>query len=213
MLNLLRQLPALSCLLAFPVLAQDPASRSSADALRNWPQWRGPLANGIAPLAHPPVHWSETNNIRWKFPLPGKAHSSPIVFGDSVFLTAAVPVGESQKPVFDHAPGTHDNVPVTHRHQFVVFAVARRDGTILWKKSVREEFPHEGGHETGSLASNSPVTDGERLYAFFGSHGLYCLDRDRSILDKLRQRRSVAAAHRPDDHRAREAEVRDHGPT
>jgi outer membrane protein assembly factor BamB len=176
MLTLLRHLLFIACLAAFSALAEDGGGRASAEFLRQWPQWRGPLANGIAPLAHPPLNWSETNSIRWKIPLPGKGHSSPIVFGDTVFLTVAVPVGEAQKPVFDHAPGTHDNVPVTHLHQFTVFAVNRRDGRILWKKILREEFPHEGGHETGSLASNSPVTDGERLYACFGSRGLYCLD-------------------------------------
>jgi len=144
--------------------------------MRYWPQWRGPLANGVAPDANPPVEWSEQKNIRWKIALPGKGHSSPIVFGDSVFLTAAVPVGEALPPVHDSAPGVHDSVPVTHRHQFVVLAVSRRDGKVLWQKVLREEFPHEGGHVTGSLASNSPVTDGERLYVFLGSRGLHCLD-------------------------------------
>jgi outer membrane protein assembly factor BamB len=143
---------------------------------RYWPQWRGPLANGVAPNANPPVEWSEQKNIRWKIALPGKGHSSPIVFGDSVFLTASVPIGEALPPVHDSAPGVHDSVPVTHRHQFVVLAVSRRDGKILWKKVLREEFPHEGGHVTGSLASNSPVTDGEHLFVFLGSRGLYCLD-------------------------------------
>ena len=176
MLTPLRHLLVLGCLLALPALAADASGQASNEALRNWPQWRGPLANGVAPFANPPVHWSETNNIRWKNPLPGKAHSSPIVFGDSVFLLAAVPVGEAQKPVYDSAPGVHDSVPVTHRHQFVALAVSRRDGKIRWQKILREEWPHEGGHVTGSLASNSPVTDGERLYAFFGSRGLYCLD-------------------------------------
>lgn len=152
-------------------------------ALTNsWPQWRGPLANGIAPAAHPPTNWSETRNLRWKIPLPGKAHASPIVQGAHVYLTAAVPVGDAQKPVYDHAPGTHDNVPVTHRHQFVALAVNRADGQIVWRKVLREEFPHEGGHATGSLASNSPVTDGERLYVFFGSHGLFCLDLQGTVL-------------------------------
>ena len=165
MLNPLRYLPAIVYLLALSALGED-----------SWPQWRGPLATGVSPSANPPVHWSETKNIRWKIPLPGKGHSSPIVFGDAVFLTAAVPVGEPQEPVYDKAPGTHDNVGVTQRHQFVVLAVSRRDGKVLWKKVVREEFPHEGGHNTASLASNSPVTDGEHLYAFFGSRGLYCLD-------------------------------------
>lgn len=142
----------------------------------SWTQWRGPLATGVSPLANPPIRWSETNNIRWKIPLPGKGHSSPIVYGETIFLTAAIPVGSPQKPVFDNAPGTHDNVPVTHRHQFVVMAVSRADGRIQWRKVMKEEFPHEGGHETGSLASNSPITDGQHLYAFFGSRGLYCLD-------------------------------------
>ena len=149
---------------------------ADTNLLSEWPQWRGPLANGVAPFAQPPVRWSETQNVRWKIPLPGKGHSSPIITGSIVFLTAAVPVGDAQPPVYDHAPGTHDNVPVTHRHQFVVLAIHRGDGHVLWQKSLREEFPHEGGHETGSLASNSPVTDGERVYVFFGSRGLYCLD-------------------------------------
>src|SRR5262245_40953738 len=171
-----RVLLAIGCLSACSALGGEAGACAITPALNNWPQWRGPLANGVAPHANPPIHWSETNNVRWKIPLPGKGHSSPIVFGDLVFVTAAVPIGEAQKPVYDNAPGTHDNVPVTHRHQFVVLAVQRRDGKVLWIKPVREEFPHEGGHETGSLASNSPVTDGERVYAFFGSRGLYCLD-------------------------------------
>ena len=175
------RLATFMCLLAVPVLAGETGRAPRPETLRQWPQWRGPLANGVAPHANPPLRWSETNNVRWKIPLPGKAHSSPIVFGDAVFLTAAVPVGDAQKPVYDHAPGTHDNVAVTHRHQFVVLAVSRRDGKILWNKVVREEFPHEGGHNTGSLASNSPVTDGERVYAFFGSRGLYCLGTNGAV--------------------------------
>src|ERR1051325_9869445 len=100
--------------------------------LDNWPQWRGPLANGVAPRANPPIHWSETNNVRWKIGLPGKGHSSPIVFGDSVYVLAAMPVGDAQKPVYDDAPGVHDSVPVTHRHQFIALAVNRSDGKVGW---------------------------------------------------------------------------------
>jgi outer membrane protein assembly factor BamB len=148
---------------------------AAADPADSWPQWRGPLANGVAPQANPPIQWSETNNVRWKIPLPGKGHSSPIVCGDSVYILSAVAVGPAEKPVFDDAPGVHDSVPVTHRHEFVALAINRRDGKLSWRKVLREEWPHEGGHETGSLASNSPVTDGEHLYAFFGSRGLYCL--------------------------------------
>ena len=151
--------------------ASRPAGWDSA-----WPQWRGPLANGVAPRANPPIEWSETKNLRWKVALPGKGHSSPIVFGDRVYLTAAAPVGPAQPPVHDSAPGVHDSVPVTHTNQYVVMALSQRDGRVLWTRVVRQAWPHEGGHDTGSPASNSPTTDGEFLYAFFGSRGLYCLD-------------------------------------
>ncbi len=158
------------------------AENAPADLLRAWAQWRGPLASGVAPHAQPPVEWSEQKNVRWKIPLPGKGHSSPIVVGDRVYLTTAVPVGENLPPVYDTAPGAHDGVPVTQRHQFIVLAVDRRDGRTAWRKVVREELPHEGGHNTGSQASNSPTTDGQRIYAFFGSRGLYCLDLKGEVL-------------------------------
>lgn len=149
--------------------------------VNQWAAWRGPMANGVAPMANPPVEWSETKNVRWKIALPGKGHATPIVYGDKVFVTAAVPVGEALPAVHDDAPGVHDSVPVTHRHEFVLFALNRRDGKLLWKKVAKEEFPHEGGHTTGSLASNSPVTDGEHVYAFFGSRGLFCYDMDGNL--------------------------------
>ena len=147
----------------------------------DWPQWRGPLGAGVAPNADPPVEWSETKNVRWKVALPGKGHSTPIVWGDRIFLTTAVPYGEALPPKHSTAPGTHDGVPVTQRHEFAVLAVNRRDGKVQWKKTVHKKLPHEGGHYTGSLASNSAVTDGEHVFAYFGSHGLYCLDMNGEV--------------------------------
>ncbi len=163
-------------------LAGQGSPGTCAEPPAGWAQWRGPLANGVAPRANPPVNWSETNNVRWKIALPGQGHSSPIVSGDVVYILSATPVGEAQKPVFDSAPGVHDSVPVTHRHQFIASAYKRLDGQVLWSKVLREEWPHEGGHQTGSLASNSPVTDGERVYVFFGSRGLYCLNLKGEVL-------------------------------
>jgi len=64
----------------------------------DWPQWRGPLGTGAAPAGRPPVEWSETKNIRWKAALPGKGHSTPIVWGERIFLTTAIPYGEAMKP-------------------------------------------------------------------------------------------------------------------
>jgi outer membrane protein assembly factor BamB len=146
----------------------------------NWPQWRGPEATGVAPHADPPVRWSETENVRWKVELPGKGHSTPIVWGDRVFLTAAIPVGEVSGP--EVRAGAHDNLQAIRRQQLVVLALDRRDGSVLWQRAVGETLPHEGGHNTASFASASPVTDGERLYAFFGSFGLYALDLDGNPL-------------------------------
>lgn len=152
------------------------AGQNGNSAEHYWPQWRGPLGTGVAPHANPPVEWSESKNIRWKIALPGSGHSTPIVWGDRIFITTAVPYGEALQPKYSDASGAHDILPVTHRHRFMVIAINRRDGKILWERIVREELPHEGTHYTASLASHSPVTDGEHLFAFFGSYGLYCLD-------------------------------------
>jgi len=154
----------------------------AAEPAGDWPQWRGPTATGVSPTADPPIEWSETKNIRWKLELPGKGHSSPIVWGDRVYVMAARPIGEPQKPVFDSAPGVHDSVPVTQRHEYFVTALARTTGHPLWQTVVREAWPHEGGHTTGSPVSGSPTTDGRFIYAFFGSRGLYCLNTNGSIV-------------------------------
>jgi len=127
------------------------------------------------------VEWSENKNIRWRITLPGSGHSTPIVWDDRVFITTSVPYGDALEPRYSSAPGAHDNAPLTHPHRFVVIAVRRSDGKILWQRTVHQQLPHEAGHSTASLASNSPVTDGEHLFAYFGSRGLYCLDLDGNL--------------------------------
>jgi outer membrane protein assembly factor BamB len=169
-----------TCLLAASA-AFTLAEHSCDLAQKNWPHWRGPLGTGEAPDADPPLEWSEQKNVRWKVRLPGKGHSTPIIWGDRIFLTTAVPYGDPVPPRYSTAPGTHDGVPVTHRHEFVVMAIDRRDGGIVWQRTVHRKLPHEGAHYTASLASNSAVTDGEHVYAFFGTHGLYCLNFDGEI--------------------------------
>ena len=140
------------------------------------------MATGVAPDAAPPLEWSEDKNIRWKTELPGLGHSTPIVWGDRIFLTTAIPYGEALKPRYSGRPGAHDNLPISKRHQFDVMAINRESGMIVWQKTMNKRLPHEGAHESASLASNSPVTDGERVFAFFGSHGLYCLDFDGDLI-------------------------------
>ena len=173
------------CLLAICWLLATPAAAADqvfASAEHYWPQWRGPMGTGVAPHANLPVEWSETKNIRWKIELPGKGHSTPVIWGDHIFVTTAVPYGEAVAARYSGALNAHDEAPVTQRHRFVVMAISRSDGKILWERIVREELPHAGGHHTASLASNSPVTDGEYLFAFFGSYGLYCLTVDGNLI-------------------------------
>lgn len=187
-------------LTAFVVLAV--TAQNTADYDKNWPEWRGPLASGVAPNSDPAVEWSETKNVKWKIAIPGKGHSTPIIWGDMMFLLTAVPTDKvvevKEKPAM--APGqgmanphgqTQSQGQPQRRgmtmnstdqvHRFVVLAVNRITGKIIWQKTVKEERPEEGTHEFGSWASNSPVTDGEFLYAYFGSRGLYCLDFDGNI--------------------------------
>lgn len=158
------------------------AESKSPEAEQYWPQWRGPLDTGVAPHANPPAEWTEDQNVRWKTELPGLGHSTPIVWGDRVFLTAAIPYGDELPPRPSQAPGNHDNLPVTRRQQFGALAISRSDGQIVWQRTLRKALPQEQGHRTASLASNSPVTDGERVFVFFGSYGLYCLNLDGELL-------------------------------
>ncbi|MEK6249499.1 MAG: PQQ-like beta-propeller repeat protein [Planctomycetales bacterium] len=151
---------------------------------QNWPGWRGPLGTGVAPGARPPLEWSEEKNIRWKIPLPGIGHSTPVVWGDRVFVTTAVPVGKKFAPRPDTAPGAHDNSLVTQRYKFKVLAIDRQTGKLVWSRTVHEAMPHEGGHVTGSLASASPVVDSDHLIASFGSQGLYCLTHEGELVWK-----------------------------
>ena len=140
-----------------------------------WPAWRGPLATGVSLTAKPPLRWSETENVVWKVAVPGGGHGSPVIANGRVFVMAAMPVGKARPPVYDNAPGSHDNAGVTHEHEFIVAALDLVSGKTLWRTVVTRTFPHEGGHVTGSLVSGSPVTDGRHVWAFFGSRGLYCL--------------------------------------
>jgi outer membrane protein assembly factor BamB len=171
---------AVANLLLLPILSGTGQIRAEDQ----WPQWRGPLGTGVGPTAKPPVTWSPNKHIRWKTVLPGKGHSTPIVWGERIFLTTAIPYGVAVKPRLPSRPGAHDNLTLTQRHKYAVLAVNRKNGKILWQQTVHDDLPHEAGHVTASLASASPVTDGERVFAHFGSRGLYCLDTEGKLLWK-----------------------------
>lgn len=172
--------------------ATDPSSST------HWPQWRGPLGTGVAPAADPPVTWNETSNVKWKYTIPGFGTSTPIIWGDRVFLLSAVPLAQKAATPTPQAgpprpaegggrPGGRGGAPggpgggmrseqPTQAQAFTVVAVDRGTGREVWRKVACEVLPHEGHHRDHGYASASPVTDGEHLFAFFGSRGLYAFD-------------------------------------
>ena len=148
----------------------------------DWPQWRGPQGTGVALNATPPTEWNTQKNILWKTKLEGEGHSTPVVSRGLIFLTTSIPIGPPFAPRKSGRPGAHDNRSVRTKYQFQAWAIDAADGSLLWKKTLHEAIPVEGAHTTASLASASPITDGKRFFAFFGSHGLYCLDRQGELL-------------------------------
>ncbi len=165
-MKLFRFIPLLLVIISNSVLSQ-----TGSGYRNNWPAWRGPLANGIAPESNPPVSWSESTNIKWRTAIPGKGFSTPIVWARYVFVTTAIP---------------KEGVPESEMMPYIfkVIALNRADGKILWEKTVAEEEVPDRIHQTASHISNSSVTDGKYLYAYFGSRGLFCLDFTGNIIWK-----------------------------
>jgi outer membrane protein assembly factor BamB len=144
----------------------------------NWPQFRGPDARGIAEGAALPDRWTATENVAWKTDIPGRGWSSPIVWGDRVYLTTVVNLGESEPPKKGlYNGGNRMDVPQS-THQWKVYCLDLKSGKVLWEKQVREGAPTAPIHVKNSYASETPVTDGERVYAYFGNVGIWCFDMD-----------------------------------
>lgn len=143
------------------------ASPQPAESSPGWPTWRGPLGTGEAPDAEPPLEWSEERNVRWKAAIPGRGHATPIVWGERVYVLTAVPVGAGE---------SEDETKPDEPQRFTVMALEREDGSVAWEHVAREAVPHEGTHGDGTWASASALTDGELLFAYFGSNGLFAYD-------------------------------------
>jgi outer membrane protein assembly factor BamB len=169
-------------LAAVAVLCAALRAQDGGDAalLDDWHQWRGPLGTGVAPRGEPPLSWSETRNVRWKVEIPGEGHASPIVWRDRVFTLSAQRT-ERQADAPPEKDSRAKTDPPKNVHRFLVTALDRKSGKTLWQRVACEAVPHEGRHETNTYASASPLTDGRRVYAFFGSRGLYCYDVDGAL--------------------------------
>jgi outer membrane protein assembly factor BamB len=129
----------------------------------NWPHWRGESGNGVSTTAKPPTQWSATKNVKWKVAVPGLGSGSPVIWGDRIFVTSAVGPQNSREL------------------QFKLFCFDRKTGAVKWEKTAVVATPHQGTHNTNGFASASPCTDGEHVYASFGSRGLYCYTMDGDL--------------------------------
>ena len=141
-------------------------SQTSAD---NWPHWRGISGNGCSATATPPTQWSATKNVKWKARIPGRGTGSPVIWNDQVFVVTAVDSSDEVK---------RSSLPELH---FMLFCFDRNDGEILWQRTAVTARPHQETHATNGYASASPCTDGDRVYAHFGSRGLYCYSMDGEL--------------------------------
>jgi outer membrane protein assembly factor BamB len=139
----------------------------------NWPQFRGPSAAGVSANAALPEKWSATENVAWKTELPGRSWSSPIVWSDRVFLTAVVNQVESEAPKKGLYLGGNRPEPPKSEHLWKVFCLDLVTGKVRWEKTVHQGAPQSPIHLKNSYGSETPVTDGERIYAVFGGIGVF----------------------------------------
>lgn len=158
------------------------SSLTTAGSAANWPQWRGPDGSGISTEKNLPASWTPKTNIKWKAAIPGRGHSSPIVWGNRVFVTTAVegdvvPGAKAAKHMLGDKEFVHpDSIGADRKHQFKVIALNRESGKVVWEVTAWEGTPYDNRHRKSSYAASTPATDGKMVYAFFGTEGLYAYD-------------------------------------
>ena len=154
-------------------------------AAQNWPQFRGPSASGVVETGETPISWDapKSTNLRWKTEIPGLAHSSPVSWGDKIFVTTAISINPKPETRYglygDVAPVKDDP-----KHVWKVYAIDSTTGRILWERTASEGIPKVKRHPKSTHADSTPATDGKHLIALFGSEGLYCYDLKGKLLWK-----------------------------
>ena len=151
----------------------------------DWPQFRGPGALGVVAEKQLPAEWGPDRNVRWKVEIPGAGLSSPVAWGGRVFVTTAVAAKPAKlKPFSESYGGANFGKPPEGDYRREVYCLDRATGRVLWKRTAAEGKPAIPCHPSNSYASETPVTDGERLYVYFGMTGLFCYDQAGRLLWK-----------------------------
>lgn len=170
----MRQLPSISLLAAAACTLVSAAV--TAGETENWPQYRGANADGLAEGATLPESWSVTENVVWKAEVPGWGWSSPIIWGNRIFVTSAVGETKLATPHVGGYPGGH--VSSAEIHRWMTYCLDFETGKILWEREAHRGIPPQQRHPRNSFASETPVTDGERVYSYFANIGLFCCDME-----------------------------------
>ena len=144
----------------------------------NWPQFRGPGALGVSGNANLPDKWSTTENVLWKQVVAGRGWSSPVVWGNQIFVTTVVTEGKAWVAKKGLYFGGERYKPPAGRHHWKVVCLNLDTGKVVWEKTAHSGIPKGSIHIKNSYASETPITDGERVYAYFGNQGLYCYTMD-----------------------------------
>jgi outer membrane protein assembly factor BamB len=145
----------------------------------NWPRFRGPNGDGVArDDARLPLRWGKKENVKWVTDVPGLGWSCPVVWGDKVFLTTVVSDGDKPAPRKGLYLGMGVRTPPKGVHHWWVYCFELRTGKVLWKHEAHTGNPKVPRHPKSSYATETPTTDGKRLYVLFGDVGLYCYDLD-----------------------------------
>ncbi len=158
----------------------------------DWPQWRGPQAAAISTQSNLPTEWTAEKNIAWKTPIPGRGHSSPVVWGKRIFLTtsiegAAIEGVKAPPHSLRGKPFIHpDSVGVDHNYALKILCLDNETGKILWERTAYDGPVYDARHRKNTYASPTPVIDGKYVYVSFESQGLYAYDFDGKQVWKAR---------------------------
>ncbi len=153
-------------------------SSRAGQAADGWPKWRGPDGSGVAQGTNLPDTWSATEGVFWKRDIPGRGWSSPVVWRDRVFLTTVVNQGETEEPKKGLYFGGNRLEPPKTVHQWKVFCLDLATGEVRWERQVHQGLPTGPLHVKNSYATETPATDGQRVYCYFGNLGLFCFTLD-----------------------------------
>jgi outer membrane protein assembly factor BamB len=141
-----------------------------------WPEFRGGAAAGVVEAKGLPETWSTTKNVVWKTDIPGRGWSSPIVWEDKIFVTSVVREGEEEPATKGLYLGGNRLKPSTDAHRWMIYCIDWNTGKVLWERQAHKGVPESPHHIKNTYASETPVTDGERVYTYFGNLGLFCYD-------------------------------------